>query len=156
MITNEKIKVKNNEFVCKGETWIVEKNEQKKIWYIKHKNTNSVVCKETTKRYALLFGQARLKEMSVKEVKAAILHAKKNMKKKKYWNDTRIKNLFEKTFKTSLFRFRDCFMFAVAGIYSFDVIRFDKYLHVPDGTSTNEYIKNIYGNYAVKLCKRLI
>jgi hypothetical protein len=41
-------------------------------------------------------------------------------------------------------------------IFGFDVIRFDEFLRVPDGTSTKHFIEKKYGNEAVKLIQELI
>lgn len=41
--------------------------------------------------------------------------------------------------------------FINAPLYDFDVVKFDDWLQVPDGTSTKEFIKGKYGEEAVQL-----
>lgn len=42
------------------------------------------------------------------------------------------------------------------GIFGFDVVRFDEWLEVPDGTSTKDFIHTKHGQEAVELIERLL
>lgn len=56
---------------------------------------------------------------------------------------------FEQAFGVKMHPFFDYVM-------GFDVVAFDKYLEVPDGTSTKEFIAEKYGDDAVTLVENLI
>ena len=56
---------------------------------------------------------------------------------------------FKETFNINMHPFFDYVM-------GFDVVAFDKYLEVPDGTSTKEFIAEKYGDDAVTLVENLI
>lgn len=58
-------------------------------------------------------------------------------------------NKFLRTFHIRLSRFFNPWI-------GFDVIAFDRFLHVPDDISTKDFVKNKYGDPAVTLIKNLI
>jgi len=43
----------------------------------------------------------------------------------------------------------------MVGVYSFDIIKFDHWLRTPEGTSTKDYIKQKYGEEAMKFIEHL-
>lgn len=56
---------------------------------------------------------------------------------------------FNLVFKMRLAKYLDPF-------YGFDIVKFDNDLKTPDGTSTREHVRNLYGAEAEKLIERLI
>lgn len=42
------------------------------------------------------------------------------------------------------------------GIFGFDIVKFDEWLKVPDGTSTKSFVLTKYGQEAVELILRLL
>ena len=60
---------------------------------------------------------------------------------------------------TSIFGFappRDFLFYHMGMGLSMDVIKLDKHLHTPDGISTNDYIKNTFGDYALEIVQKMI
>lgn len=51
---------------------------------------------------------------------------------------------------------RDFLMYHCGFGFQLDVIALDKKLGTPDGISTNDYILNTYGQYALDMAKRMI
>src|SRR4030042_6576403 len=49
----------------------------------------------------------------------------------RFCNDTRIKELFQSIFNTPLDRFRDTFISAITGSFSFNIVTFDDFLNTP-------------------------
>jgi hypothetical protein len=62
---------------------------------------------------------------------------------------------FELTFKIALSIFFQLDLLST-GFKSFDIVAFDRWLQVPDGTSTADYITKNYGTRAAALVKFLL
>lgn len=62
---------------------------------------------------------------------------------------SRFKRPFESTFRL---RFQDY----MDPIFGFNVIKLDQHLGVPDGTSTSDFIKNKYGEKAVRMVREML
>ena len=71
-----------------------------------------------------------------------------------------LSNLFQKTFGISLHKFRNSSL-VLCGVWDFDIIKFDDYLHTKgyseekDG-SMSEYINTTYGDIAKRLIEELL
>jgi len=136
-----------------GEKFVLEKEYE---WKVVVEGTSIKVAGGRTMKEAKENAIRKLSSMGgEKEIKETIAFNKKIHKKSKYFKDRRIQRLFERIFGVPLMRFY-CTVSRIFGYYTLDIMLFDKWLETPDGISTKDYIRQKYGDVAVKLVEKLM
>ena len=95
-----------------------------------------------------------IKKFSKEQLKALIQYRIKVKEKNELWD--RSKEKFKQIFKEDLDKFIDYIFWQCNRRKSIDVVYFDQWLQTPKGISTNQYVKEKYGDEAVELINSLI
>ena len=140
---------------ARGEQFEVIKDDNE--WLMIHPETQRYVTGHPkTQKSCLEAGEKEINKLSDDEFKGIIEYARKSIKNKKYWLNPHIQNFFKRHFDMELNNFLDGTIFAFTGNYIFDVIKFDKIMRPPEGTSTHDWITQEKGKAVARLIHKLI
>lgn len=130
--------------------------EKGKEWISKEKRSRAVILRAETKKKALNDTMKILSIKTPKDIKTSIDLALYKRRVDKRANCRIYKRMFKNIFNIDLYNFKDRFLSLAIGGFQFDIISFDKFIKTPDGISCKDYVKQKYGDQALKMIERLI
>lgn len=125
-------------------------------WLSREKRSRTVILRAKTKKEVLNDTTKLLSKKTPKDIKTSIDLALYKRRVDKRANSRIYKRMFKNIFNIDLYIFRDMFLSLAVGSFQFDIIAFDKFIKTPDGVSCKDYVKQKYGDQALKMIERLI
>jgi len=125
-------------------------------WISKEKRSRAVILRAKTEKGVIKDTLVLLSNKTPKDIKESINAALYKRRVDRRANSKIYKRMFKNIFKIDLFYFRDMMLSAVIGKFQFNIIAFDKFIKTPDGVSCKDYVKQKYGDRALKMIERLI